>query len=80
MSDFVRLGLLQVYGGFWIDTTVVVNSNLKDYRRLLQEHQKDVIVYFAWAGVHLWYIMLSCPNGIPQTAQNGIILLCGYKT
>jgi|UniRef100_A0A7S4LK57 hypothetical protein len=46
LSDFVRLGLMQVYGGFWVDTTVVVNSDLHGYQQMLQDSGKEVVIYF----------------------------------
>jgi hypothetical protein len=46
LSDFVRLALLTKYGGFWVDTTVTINTNLDYFMESLLENRKNLFLYY----------------------------------
>ena len=58
-ADWIRLKLLQAYGGIWIDSTVFLNSNLKQFINSLNT---KFFAFFRYPTkiVSNWFLFSSC--------------------
>jgi len=45
-SDFTRLSVLSKYGGFWVDTSIIMNGSLEPIHRIQTEKGCEMIAYY----------------------------------